>query len=68
MDELIEALTIFKKYQTCKWPTHCEHEVLEIMGVSEEEVSAEDKQRLYVLGFLWDRGECSWVSFIFGCA
>lgn len=68
MDDLIEALQIFRKYKNEKWPTHCEHDVLYIMGVGKEEVSEEDQKRLDELGFLWDESEDGWFSFKFGSA
>jgi hypothetical protein len=69
MDDLIEALTIFRKYKNAKWPTNCSHDVLAIMEVTEEEVSEEDKKRLDELGFLFggDDDDC-WISFRFGSA
>lgn len=66
MSDLIEALTIFAKYQNPRNPTHCEHDVLRIMAVSQEEVSVEDVKRLEELGFFW--GEECWQSFRFGSA
>jgi hypothetical protein len=66
MKDLIEALTIFAKYKDWEWPTHCEHDVLTIMGITEEEVSKEDRERLNKLGFLW--GDEAWISFRFGSA
>lgn len=66
MDKLIEALQIFLKYKNEQWPTHCEHDVLWIMGVTEEEVSDEDKARLTELGFFW--GDECWQSYRYGSA
>ena len=68
MDDLIEALTIFKKYKNVKWPTNCSHDVLAIMEVEESEVSKEDKERLDKLGFIFDESEECWISFRFGSA
>lgn len=69
MKDLIEALTIFLKYKNVEWPTHCEHDVLHIMAVTKEEVSAEDAARLEQLGFLWDTGDDGcWISFKYGSA
>lgn len=69
MKKLIEALTIFAKYKDVERPTHCEHDVLMIMAVTEDEVSEEDRKRLDELGFVWDGsdGGC-WVSFRYGSA
>ena len=66
MSGLIEALQIFLKYRDEKWPTHCEHDVLSIMGVTEDEVSDADKARLKGLGFFW--GDDCWQSFHYGSA
>jgi len=69
MDDLIEALTIFRKYKNERWPTHCEHDVLMIMAVTQDEVSTNDKQRLGELGFIWsDQDDGCWKSFRFGRA
>ena len=71
MKDLIEALTIFLKYRDERWPTHCEHDVLHIVGVTEEEVTAEDKKRLGELGFVFSdthHGEPCWLSFRYGSA
>ncbi len=73
MDNLIEALMIFKKYKNSKYPTNCNHDVLEIMEVTKEEVSEEDTKRLDELGFFYDDdddddGDCGWISFEFGSA
>jgi hypothetical protein len=69
MHNLIEALQIFAKYKDLEHPTHCEHDVLQIAGITKEEISAEDAARLDALGFLWsvhDGG--SWISYRFGSA
>lgn len=69
MDDLIEALTIFRKYQNHRNPTHCEHDELMIMGVTSEEVAPEDQKRLDELGFLWSEGDFGcWRSFRYGSA
>jgi hypothetical protein len=68
MSDLIEALTIFLKYRNDHWPTHCEHDVLYIMGVEKGEVSPEDAARLEELGFKFGgEGDC-WYSFRYGSA
>jgi len=69
MRDLIAALQIFAKYQDLKRPTHCEHDVMQIMGITQEEVSPEDAARLDALGFHWsvhDGG--AWISYRFGSA
>lgn len=68
MDDLIEALMIFKKYKNVKWPTNCSHDVLAIMEVTKEEVSTEDVKRLDELGFIYGDDEDCWISFRFGSA
>jgi len=68
MEELIEALTIFAKYKNEKWPTHCEHDVLCVVGVGEEEPSEQDRKRLKELSFEWNDEYDCWSSFRFGSA
>jgi len=69
MKGLIEALTIFLKYGDVKYPTHCEHDVLMIVGYGRD-VSVEDAKRLEELGFSWsdDRDHEGWISFRYGSA
>lgn len=68
MKKLIEALTIFAKYKDVEWPTHCEHDVLWVVGITEDEVSEEDRAKLDELGFFWSESDESWQSFHFGSA
>jgi hypothetical protein len=68
MDDLIKALTIFRKYLNTKWPTHCEHDVMYIIGVTKEEVSEEDLAELDELGFFWDGSDKGFKSYRFGSA
>ena len=71
MKDLIEALQIFLKYSDRGWPTHCEHDVLYIVGVTHDEVSDEDRKRLDELGFIFSEdaaGEPGWLSYRFGSA
>lgn len=68
MDELIQALTVFKKYRNEKWPTHCEHDVLMIMAVGEKEMSLEDTATVEKLGFHWSSEYDCWASYKFGRA
>jgi hypothetical protein len=69
MDDLIAALTIFRKYQNLRNPTHCQHDTLLIMGITQDEVSTEDQVRLDELGFFWSEGEGGcWISFRYGSA
>ena len=72
MDDLIEALTIFRKYKNVGHPTNCSHDELAIMAVTFSEVSESDRKRLDELGFIWSSDEQDddgyWLSFRFGSA
>lgn len=68
MEKLIQALQIFLKYKNEAWPTHCEHDILMIMAVSQEEVSSEDTDKLDKLGFFWSEEYDCWASFRYGSA
>lgn len=68
MKDLIEALQIFRKYRDVKYPTHCEHDVLYVVGIEREAISAEDVERLDDLGFHWMSDVDCWGSFTFGSA
>lgn len=69
MKNLIEALTIFLKYQDLPFPTHCEHDVMTVVGITKEEVSEEDQKRLAELGFFWTNSNGGgWYSYTFGSA
>lgn len=69
VNDLIAALTILAKYQGEKYaPTHCEHDILMVVGVEEQAVSPEDAKRLDELGFHWDDEVECWASFRFGSA
>jgi hypothetical protein len=70
MKNLIEALQIFLKYGNPSFPTHCEHDVLMIVGIDPEIVSEDDKQKLDELGFFVSEeyGEKMFQSFRFGSA
>jgi len=70
MDDLIEALQIFRKYGNPDYPTHCEHDVMYICGIEPNDVSKKDIKRLNELGFFIgdDTGEDLFQSFKFGSA
>lgn len=68
MKDLIEALTIFLKYKNSYSPTHCEHDTLYVVGISQEKVSEEDTKRLNELGFSWDDSKDLWYSYRYGSA
>ena len=53
MDDLIEALHVFRKYTNTSYPTHCEHDTMIIAGVTKEQVSMDDLWKLDRLGFIW---------------
>ena len=68
MDELIEALTIFKKHlegYSGEYPTHCEHDVL-MIGCHTKDLPEKDAKRLGELGFQWNGEHDCWVSYKFG--
>ena len=67
MDDLIEALTIFRKYTDTRYPTNCVHDWLGIMRVPKD-VTEADRLRLEQLGFLWSDEYDSWGSYRFGSA
>lgn len=62
MDDLIEALTILRRYDNPVSPTHCEHDTLLVM-VDPALVSDEDLERLKQLGFIPSEPEYGFVSF-----
>jgi hypothetical protein len=65
MDDLIEALTLVRKYANPSSPTHCEHDILTVC-VDPALVSREDLARLDRLGFAEEDGY--FRSFRFGAA
>jgi len=65
MDDLIEALTLLRKYASPQYPTNCEHDTLWV-HVKPELVSPEDVGRLAELGFFPDRDGEGFTSFRFG--
>lgn len=67
MDDLIEALTILRKYGNPSYPTHCEHDVLIIVGIDQSQVSNEDIARLDRLGFFIGEYD-AFQSYKFGSA
>ena len=68
IDGLIAALQIFRKYSNPSSPTHCEHDVLTICGISPDDVSDEDKKELDELGFFVSNeyGDECFQSFRYG--
>lgn len=65
MDDLIKALSIFRKYGNPTYPTHCEHDVMYI-DINPELVSDDDKKTLDKLGFVVDTDDDMFMSFRFG--
>ena len=67
---LIEALQILLTYGNPRLPTHCEHDVLYIVGTDPSSVSKQDIDRLDALGFIIsdEDGEELFISFRFGSA
>jgi len=70
LDDLIKALQILRKYGSPNYPTHCEHDIMIICGISPADVSEEDKKKLDDLGFhtTHEYGEEQFASFRFGSA
>lgn len=67
-DALIEAFTIFRKYDNPSHHTHCEHDVM-LVCVDSKKVSEEDKERLEELGFfVGSEWPGYFTSFKFGSA
>ena len=68
MSDLIEALTIFLKYGNPRYPTHCEHDVLSIMEIDPNAVTADDRDKLNDLGFFVSEADGCFQSFRYGSA
>lgn len=71
MDDLIEALHIFRKYMSKDVynPTNCEHDIFRVAyGINENMMSREDVDRLEKLSFRWNSDLNCWSSFRFGSA
>jgi hypothetical protein len=64
VDDLIEALTLLRKYANPQYPTNCEHDTLWV-NVEAELVSPEDVRRLDELGF-FAASEGGFMSYRFG--
>ena len=68
-----EALTELGGYITDALPKEVqgvliEHDELMVVGISQDQVSPEDRARLDELGFLWNEDEEYWFSFRYGSA
>ena len=69
MDDLIEALTILRRYlknTNSPSPLHCEHDELTVCDVHASDVSAPDVKRLDELGFFADADNDCLKSYRFG--
>ena len=69
MDDLIEALTILRRYlenTNSPSPLHCEHDELTVCDVFASDVSVADIKRLDELGFFVDDDDDCFVSYRFG--
>jgi len=65
IENLITALQIFLKYGNPRFPTCCEHDIL-FIDIDPHKVSAEDKNKLYELGFCASGDNSNFYSYIFG--
>jgi hypothetical protein len=63
MDDLIQALLIFRKYGNPEHPTHCEHDEM-FVAIDPKVVSKEDKAVLKKLSFTPE--ESAFSSYRFG--
>ncbi len=70
MSDLIKALQILLKYGDPEYPTHCEHDILIIVGIDPSQVSDQDKNTLRELGFNSgnQNGELCFYSYKYGSA
>lgn len=69
MDDLIEALEIFKRYQSgynLEYPTHCQHYELWVCGVDVGDLTKDEIQKLDKIGFFWDSDDEAFKSYKFG--
>jgi len=68
VEDLIKALLIFRKYGNPEYPTHCEHDVMYICGITPPDVSDEDIATLDQLGFFvsTEFGDKVFKSFRYG--
>jgi transposase len=61
MENLIEALNIFKKYRNIDKPITCALKTLMIKEITKKMVSKEDQKRLNELDFKWDEEYSCWI-------
>ena len=67
LDDLIEALTIFRKYGNPQSPTHCEHDTLYV-NIPFNKVNKEDIIKLHDLGFFENTKDVGFMSYRYGSA
>jgi len=65
IEELIEAMEIFKKYIGDDYPTNCDHDVMRV-NVDPENVTEADVIRLDELGFTVDDDLNMFMSYKYG--
>jgi len=66
MEDLIRALQILLTYGNPRNPTHCEHDVMYVCGISPDEVSEDDLKELDDLGFFPEEEVDGFASYRFG--
>lgn len=67
MDDLIEALKMFKEKGDTHYPFHCEHDTLYMnTEYVADQFSEEELKRLEELGFMWHEGNRYFMSHRFG--
>ena len=67
IEQLIEDLKVFSKYSKSDWPTHCEHDVMMIADVEQDDISEEDLAKVSDR-WHWSNEYDSYISFTFGSA
>ena len=68
MSDLIEALTILRKYGNPQYPTICEHDTLTIADINPQDVTPQDLAELNRLGYFVDKTEKCFRSHRYGIA
>lgn len=65
LEELLEAFTIFVKYDEGEYPTNCSHDELAVL-IDPEKVSESDAFRLGELGFFISKEYDGFASYKYG--
>lgn len=68
MEDLIAALLTFSKYKNERYPTHCEHDNLMILGIGKDELSEDDASKVREPSFNWNDEYDCWTSYRFESA